>query len=535
MQVSPLWRVGLCAVLALMLGGCETLSKSPVAEVLKTSSGPTTLDFPPPPTDASVWEDPDLEHLKNRAEGFGLVPMPRMEKYLNGLLEKVRKEAGVPHWPGKVYITANSGLDAYTQASGNIYISLGYLKEAESEDELFGLIAHEFAHSYLEYDALRKGILKTDMVANVGTTLSFLGKGGKLDQLGKFQDGAAAIKGNKAAETALAVMTAYQVSRNVLAPVWKRSQEHAADDMAVQMSIRLNYSVQDGLVKVLERQVSHEQKRDEQKKQQRDVLRKQFEAVRTQLASHLTSGAKVSSEQISEGVLNGFLGELSFAGEDIVGQLTRDHPDVDKRIERVHAVNDRLMEGRDPPEPRSKEWLKLKNERYAQRMFESYQNATLAQNALTLAEDRDRVRRFARQSLTQETQGHAMPALMVMQAGDERTAMRALQANMNSPRNRAWRSYVMYAEQKMKEGRTTEAKRVLDQGFQHFQPVPNAWVEYISLQVKLKDEKKAQSLAQACDKRFPGYGPACGRAADPQRAAPKGPVNFGWIERLLVR
>ena len=514
------------AVLVLCLAGCDSLPAHKVSEVLSLKTTPKTLDLPTAPVNATEWADADQEQLQNRVEGFGLVHMPKMETYLNGLLHKVRTEAGVPQWPGKVYILANSGLDAYTQRSGNIYISLGYLQEAENEDELVALLAHEFSHSYLEYDALRSSLLKTDNVADVSTVLSFIGKGGDLQKV--------ASSGGKALETAGAVMLAYQLGRNVLAPAWSRSQEYAADDMAVQLSIRMGYSVPDGLVRILERQANYEKEQDRLKQQQRDALRKQFEQVRSQLGAQLTSKEKLTNDQLSYGIVNGFMGELSFLGEDIVDRLTSVHPQVEKRIARVNELHERLIGERDWPEPRNTAWLKLRKERGTQRIFESYQYASKAHYALTMATPED-ARRFARMSYVSETQGHAMPVLVTWQTSDSRTSIKALEDNMKSPQHRAWRSYVIYAEKMMQQGNMREANRVLDQGFKHFEVAPKAWVEYITMQVKFKKPDVAQALAKECGKRFEGYAPACSRAADPASHKPKGPVRFGWLEKLLVR
>ena len=526
MHIPHFWRAGAVLAAALALSGCNTMPTSSLTQALNIQTGPKTLDLAPAPVNATEWSDGDKEHLKNRAEGYGLVHMPQMEKFLNGLQQKIREEAGVPSWPGKVYITANSGLDAYTQSSGNIYLSLGYLQEAETEDELFALLAHEFAHSYLEYDALRTNVQATDKMADVGTALSLLSQGGDLKN----------IKGssNQAVETAMAVFMAYQLSRNLLAPAWSRSQEFAADSMAVQLSIRMGYSVPDGLVRVLERQVAHEQKQDQQKQQERDVLRKAFAQARTQLAADVTSKEKITGQQLSNGIVHGFLGELSFAGEDMSKHLTKVHPDTDKRIAHVNQLHDRLMGEREWPDARSAQWRKLQKTRSVQRVFESYRHATLASNALG-SEGPEQARRFARQSRVAETQGHAMPALVMWQAGDERNAAKALQDNMNSSQHRAWRSYMIYAEQMLKQGNAREARRVLDQGFKHFEEAPNAWVEYIGMQVKLKETKKAETLAQECGQRFKGYQPACSRAADPNRHAPKGPASFAWLEELFSR
>lgn len=525
-MLSVLWRS--CAVLSLVMGlsACKTMPTNSVTQALNIQTGPKSLDFPAAPVDATVWEDAEQEHLHNRARGYGLVHMPAMEKFLNGLLAKVRAEAGVPQWPGKVYITADSGLDAYTQKSGNIYVSLGYLQEAESEDELFAVVAHEFAHSYLEYDALRSSLLKTDWVADIGTHITFTSRGGDLKNIAKAN--------SRALESAAAVYAAYQLSRNVLAPAWSRSQEFAADEMAVQLSIRLGYSVPDGLVRVLERQMASEIVQEEQKLKHREVLRKAFEEARNQLGKDITSKDKLTGQQLANGVQHGFLGELSFAGQDFTAYLTSKHPDTDKRIEHVNLVHERLIGEREWPQARNAEWLNLKQTRSAQRVFDSYRHATLASNALQ-ADAPDEARRFARQSRIAETQGHALPALITWQVGDEKGAAKALQDNMNSPQHRAWRSYMLYAEQMLKQRKPSEARRVLDQGFKHFESVPIAWVDYIGMQTQMKNTKRAQTLAAQCAKRFEGYKPACDRAADPDSFAARGPASFAWLETLLGR
>ncbi len=526
MHIFSIWRAGAAMAAALALTACNTLPTSGLTQALNIQTGPKTLELAPAPVNATEWSDGDKEHLQNRAEGYGLVHMPAMEIFLNGLQQKIRQEAGVPSWPGKVYITADSGLNAYTQSSGNIYLSLGYLQEAESEDELFALLAHEFAHSYLEYDALRTNLQATDKMADVGAVISLLSQGGDLKNL----------KGsnNQAVETALAVFMAYQLSRNLLAPAWSRSQEFAADEMAVQLSIRMGYSVPDGLVRVLERQLDYEKKQDLQKQQERDVLRKAFEQARTQLAADATGKTKLTGQQLSNGVVNGFLGELSFVGEDMANHLTKKHPDTDKRIVHTNQLYERLMGKREWPDARSAQWLKLQKTRSTQRVFESYRHAMLANNALS-SEGPEQARRFARQSRVAETQGHAMPALVMWQTGDERGAAKALQDNMNSNQHRAWRSYMIYSEQMLKQGKPSEARRVLDQGFKYFEEAPKAWVEYIGMQVKFKDTKKAEALVQECGKRFKGYLPACSRAADPNRHVPKGPTSFAWLEDLFSR
>ncbi|MFW8188810.1 M48 family metalloprotease, partial [Klebsiella pneumoniae] len=55
--------------------------------------------------------------------------------------------------------------------AGNIYLSIGWLSSAESEDEIVAILSHEFGHIYLDYHQLEAANTTSDQVA----TLAALG------------------------------------------------------------------------------------------------------------------------------------------------------------------------------------------------------------------------------------------------------------------------------------------------------------------------------------------------------------------------
>lgn len=526
MREPMLARLAALLVAGGLLAGCESVPK--VAGVVGMQSTPKTLELPPKPQ-ARSWADAQEEVLNSRATGYGLVYLPEMEKYLTGLLQKIRTEAGVPDWPGKVYITASSSLDAYTQHSGNIYVSLTFLEQIQNEDELVGLLAHEFAHSYLAYAELQSTVMQTDKASDIASTISYVARA--VDQGAK-----TAAQQETAMRPARNLLMAYQLGRNLLVPAWERSQEYAADDMAVQLSIRMGYSVPDGLVSMLERVDTQQQTLAKRKAEQRARMRQQFAASRPAQAGGANGKAsKGVVDDVVTGLQQELVGQLSFIGKDLSDFLRDTHPDTDKRIDRANQLHEKLMADREWPAARNAEWNKLKNQRAVQRIFAGYRNAALAQVALegdALAD----ARRFARQSISAETQGHALPAMVLWQAGStgkDQDVRVALQNNMRSAQHRAWRPYMLYAQNMQQQGNTREAKRVLDEGFAHFERAPVAWHEYIGMQMQFKDTDKAQKLAAECQKRFPAYGPGCRRAAMPPQPAGKNDLGWltGWFER----
>lgn len=521
-------RYSSLCIAAAALTGCKTLPSNPVTEALNISSKPQTLKLPAAP-EVRDWVDMEQEVINNRATNAGLVNIPSVQKYLDALLQQIRTEAGVPNWPGKVYINADSSqLNAYTQGSGNIYINMGLLNVMETEDELIGLLAHEFAHTYLQYEQLQKTVVDTDRASDVATVMTLVGQNINHKDLDK------SLKEEKALRSAAAVLMTYQLARNLLAPAWTRSQEYAADDMAVQLSVRMGYSVPDGWVRVLERMHDHEKKREVIKDEQRETQRKEFEALRS---------AEFSKPKgdVGGAVINEVLGNLSFVGADLTGFLTKSHPDIDKRIARVNELHDKLIGEQEWPEKRVGEWKKIKEHRSVQRIFTSYLNAANAQAVVGTPRAAE-ASKLARMSLVAETQGHVLPALANMQAQGriDNSVLTALRANMRSPQNRAWRSYILVAEHELNSGRKKSAQHTLDEGFKHFERSPLALQDYIQMQVRFGNMDKAKTLSTECAQKYPAYKAGCQRVAQaPQapQASKDGRISadFGWMQKLLGR
>lgn len=518
-------RYASLCIAAAALTGCKTLPSNPVAEVFNISSPPPTLALPAAP-EVREWVDMGQEVINNRATNAGLVSIPSVQKYLDELLQKIRTEAGVPDWPGKVYINADSSqLNAYTQGSGNIYINMGLLNVMQTEDELVGLLAHEFAHTYLQYEQLQKTVVDTDRFSDVASAMTLVGQ--NINHKGLAKN----LKEEKALRSAAAVLMTYQLARNLLAPAWTRSQEYAADDMAVQLSVRMGYSVPDGWVRVLERMHDHEKQRELIKDEQRETQRKEFEALRT------AEFAK-SKGDVGGAVINEVFGNLSFVGADLAGYLTQSHPDIDKRIARVHELHDQLIGDQAWPEKRVGPWKKIKDTRSVQRIFTSYMNAANAQ-AMAGTPRAEEATKLARMSLVDETQGHVMPALANMQARGrmDNEVLAALRANMRSSQNRAWRSYILVAEHELKAGRKQLAQRTLDEGFKHFERSPLALQDYIQMQVRFGNMDKAKTLSTECVQKYPAYKAGCQRVAQAPQAnknARTG-LDLGIMETLFSR
>lgn len=193
-------------------------------------------DIPPPPK--HTWTDIKEDVNDNRATGYGLVSIPAMEEYLNKLYTNAKAQANVPEWPGKVYISSDTTINAHSSSAGNIYINIAVLQSADSEDEIYAVITHEFGHIYLNHQAAYRAKLMTGSAVFFGKAAIALATkniGGASLNAG---DALAAVGG---------------IADNVVIPTWQRSVEQQADRFGVTLSMKAGYSYPAGFKTFLER------------------------------------------------------------------------------------------------------------------------------------------------------------------------------------------------------------------------------------------------------------------------------------------
>ncbi|WP_238913347.1 M48 family metalloprotease [Achromobacter insolitus] len=483
---------------ALLLSACSTLPGGKGFSV-------TTGQLPPPPTDRQ-WPDASQDARNQRAQGMGLVAMPEMEDYLNGLLAKIKSAAGVPEWPGAVHVTSSSALEAYSTGAGNIYLSMGWLSSAESEDEIVAILSHEFGHVYLDYHQMESVNTATDQVA----TLAAVGV-------------ALARKAGSATgwSPVDSVIASYTLGKNVLVPAWGRQQEENADRFGATVSLALGYSYTQGFKAFLERQATWEaenakiqaearQRMLEQIKQAAaDNTRKQ-EAAKgnniaplTELQASLNSGVAGASVGLRNGL------------DDIWKKLTVSHPDTGARLASLTEQVMPLMAGKPRPPAATAPWNKARSQRRSAALLKNYKTAGEAQQALQ-AQDYPRARKLAAQAASGPSATHALPLLTLSMAQAEPGARGSspLDRNLASANDRAWQVYVLRANNLLGAGQSGPATKVMAQGFEYFRSSALAWPEAIRFYGQTQGWEQARKLAQECASRFASYASECRKAAE---------------------
>ena len=503
----------------LLLAGCETMPPA-VQEVAKAVGIETGVKVGrlPPPSARPAWPDPALDSRNQRARGEGLVAMPDLQGYLNSLYNKVKASANVPDWPGGVFITPTSELDAYSTAAGNIYLSLAWIESAESEDEVVALLSHEFGHIYLNSHALENAIVGTDQASKwLGVGVALAKKTGS-------------VTGWTAVDTFL---LSYQLGKNSFAPAWSRGDEEQADAVGATISMKLNYSFASGFKAMLERQSSWEVENAARLMKERATMLEQLKQTKAATIRNRQSGAnaKPGLDDVEVSLHSGladFTEVFANGLGEVVKKVTSTHPTTEARLVQLTAQVLPLIEGKPRVKSAVQPWRDALAHEPTNTIIRNYQFVRQAQEALHRKEFAA-ARRLAIQSATGATERHALPALILSlteQYAELETATRKLQKrplqkqrveplqrNIDSDADRAWKVYMMRAQLLVGAGQTAQAKSVIADGFAYFADSPFAWPEAITFMGNSEGWDKAKELARACTIRFPSYGATCSQAS----------------------
>lgn len=172
--------------------------------------------------------------------GTGVFRQKILEDYLNAVMDRIRENSPAPEVPVYVYVHDSDVPNASAIMDGSIFVSTALLKNLQTEDELAGLLAHEFVHVLNQHgkadwwiDAQKQVIAVQSLVFDAWT-------------------GAAAEDGSNIEASdddqqemdkiALMSEAAQFVSETVIAPSYTRDQEDEADLLAMHLLDAAGYN-----------------------------------------------------------------------------------------------------------------------------------------------------------------------------------------------------------------------------------------------------------------------------------------------------
>lgn len=264
---SVLRRFAPFSALAMLVAGCaggqgdfapDLFGKSvssmqgPLIETTSFEAGaPSAVGTQRPPRTffySGAADDPNANYWmreKSKAaipDASRVIPDANIRAYLHSIAQRLLKQAppGAPEV--QVHVFADTAYRAFARESGDVYVSLGVLAQADTEDEVAVLLGHEIGHLLLRHhdkDRMFEKQRKATSLALQGTlmTVAVLAK---LNERGMVGTDKQSLLQDTAAATA-AKMAADFVATDIVNASWNRTQENDADLIGIDLAVRAGY------------------------------------------------------------------------------------------------------------------------------------------------------------------------------------------------------------------------------------------------------------------------------------------------------
>ncbi len=441
----------------------------------------------------AIGEQRDLQ--AKRIQGTGLVHVPELAGYANQVLSSLKQASGVEGVPGAVYVLATGELVALSTADGNVFVSLGWFRSMESEDELAALLAHELGHVLLRHH-------ETNIFGKVQKQMQNLfamgaGLRNQLNQIDSSTASTALTPGQK--QTLRNTQYLVQLTEGALHPAWNRRQELDADRIGYDLLHKAGYSASDMFV-VLGRIADWEEKQAALRK----VRDAQLEAGINELAA---SGKLDQAASVG----------LKTAGQGLVEVLGAKHDDAGKRGEELNAYKDKHYATAPRQARKAAEYGRVQSSRAVGPVVEAYRKTFEAINQATLGSDAAAERQLAEVTgKTSAIAAHSLPNTqmyeLMKKQGREREGLRFLQASFKAPEPH-WKPFQLAADMYVRQGNRDAVLTVGDTAWRQFQESPALLPELIQMYTASGHTEKVKELVGLCTLTYVEYRDECNKRA----------------------
>ena len=157
---------------------------------------------------------------------LSLISDEETEVFLHQTLKPIFQASGTTFNPRNIYIVNDKSLNAFVADGNNMFVTVGTLMNADSQNEISGVLAHETGH--IEGGHLLRHKIQAREVQRVSLASMLLGGAAGI-AAGRPDISIAAILGSQG--SAMSNMLSYQVS-----------EERSADEAAIKLLRRINQS-----------------------------------------------------------------------------------------------------------------------------------------------------------------------------------------------------------------------------------------------------------------------------------------------------
>ena len=432
---------------------------------------------------------------EQRIKGFGLVSMPDLANYANGVLDKLKAESGIKNTPGRVLFVVKPGLEAASTPDGNILVSLDWFNNLASEDELAALLAHELSHILLHHH-------DSNIFGKIQKQIQTLFSMGIQVQsaLQRATGGVAGSTLSPVQRDTLFKMDLYiRLTDGALHPAWNRRQELEADRLAIDLTQRARYSYSNGVKSWLEKV--------RQWDAQQDVRRQAL-----QLESQRVVQELVSSGKIDQGIQRG----LGDAFNTVVEQLGHTHDGGEKRVDEAQIYVEAVYPDLVKQQANAATYQKVMAAPATSRTLKAYKQTFEAMTAIeslsytAAAKSLEPV--LARNA---PIATHAVPNFLMYEAlkgmKRDKEAMVYLNRSFDAPEP-AWKPFDLAADY-YKQADPSKISALGQQALMRFQQAPAVYPSLVGLYARTGQTEAMQQMLSVCMLSHVQYRDDCKKAA----------------------
>lgn len=367
---NPWLFIALIAVLA----GCSDMKKSvsilDTREHYETFDGKYIAQVTPEPWEQALHAAPEVNEIFYLPDGEsmvllnfrGAVQAQALEKYLNGILERLLAHSPKSGVQARVILVGDAGYgQAQAMPDGTIAIPLRMIRETGSEDEIAWVLGHEVSHIILGHHDTDWGRMYQDkLLALMENTMDMTGR--LLDasrKMGASTDDTALNGLLDVYNTSSRIFTISQIT---LFPTWQRVQEDEADLLGLDLAVKAGYSPDESdtaLAKL-------GQWAGDEKQQREELLTRERERLKSNLAS----------VQYSENYVLAFresaTDAVSSAVKTFKNKLASTHRDIEDRRSNLAIYLEREYEDLEQ-DPDVKHWEKQQNRSSTRTLMAAYE------------------------------------------------------------------------------------------------------------------------------------------------------------------
>jgi predicted Zn-dependent protease len=427
--------------------------------------------------------------ILHQTHGRGVVNAPHLQRYLGGIADRLLAHSPVTNVTAVVFIEAHDSIIPQSEGDGTIFVPLGLLRQATSEDEIAAALAHELSHIVLGHHgdawfvegqrrALGLSGLGTDYATAVGTSLS--------DDVAadKLADATADVEKQRS-NVRLALLT----SDIFVQSSFDRKKEDQADLLGVDLLIASGYNVR-AMYHVLEWVGAYEERR----KERIGDLEQEVEARVEDSLSNRSAGNP----------LRLFGGVLGKAGARVAGALRgafgRDYRPAAERIDDLKGYVARSYDPPPNPRPKKAAWESAKNQPHTRVVLAHYRDARDAYNEL-LEGDATRAAALGVRGISSPTSSAAYPRWVMYSVrahqGRDRDAVANLRAAMQDP-HPPLSVVLALSEHSAKDGNLKDALRLLEDADRRYENPPQTLPLKIAIYRRLGRSADASETYAKC-------------------------------------